>query len=83
MHEMAITQSIVDAVRDRIPDRQVVEVRIEIGRLCGVVADSVQFCFELVTEGTNLAGATLSIEAPDGQDLRIKSVRVAAAAEVS
>jgi hydrogenase nickel incorporation protein HypA/HybF len=74
---MAITQSIVEAVQERIPDRQVVGVNLEIGTESGVFPDSVRFCFELITEGTNLAGAELRIDQPDGQDLRIKSVNVA------
>jgi len=75
---MAITQSIVEAVQERIPDRQVVGVNLEIGTDSGVFPDSVRFCFELITEGTNLAGAELRIDQPDGQDLRIKSVNVVA-----
>jgi hydrogenase nickel incorporation protein HypA/HybF len=73
---MAITQSIVDAVMAKIPDRKVVGVRLEIGAAAGVVADSVRFCFDLITEDTNLAGAELEIDEPPGQELRIKSVKV-------
>jgi hydrogenase nickel incorporation protein HypA/HybF len=61
MHELAITESVVAAVTDRLPDAKVTSVRLEIGALSGVVADSVRFCFDLVTEGTALAGATLEI----------------------
>ena len=61
MHELAITESIVDAVTERLPDARITCVRLEIGTLSGVVADSVRFCFDLVTEGTNLEGARLEI----------------------
>ncbi|GAA1697695.1 hydrogenase maturation nickel metallochaperone HypA/HybF [Fodinicola feengrottensis] len=61
MHELSITQSIVEAVTDKTGDRQVRRVELEVGKLAGVVADSVLFCFELVTEGTTLAGARLDI----------------------
>jgi hydrogenase nickel incorporation protein HypA/HybF len=74
---MAITQSIVAAVVERIPDRKVVGVRVAIGTDAGVVADSVRFCFDLITEDTNLAGAELEIDQPPGAELRIMSVRVA------
>ena len=67
MHEMSITQSIVAAVADKLPDVRVVGVRLEIGTLAGVVVDSVRFCFDLVTEGTNLAGARLRIDQPGGR----------------
>ncbi len=64
MHELAITEGVVDAVTERLPDAKVTCVRLEIGQLSGVVADSVRFCFDLVTEGTNLAGAKLEISEP-------------------
>ncbi|HUD38710.1 MAG TPA: hydrogenase maturation nickel metallochaperone HypA [Streptosporangiaceae bacterium] len=64
MHELAITEGVVAAVTDRLPDAKVTSVRLEIGALSGVVADSVRFCFDLVTEGTALAGATLEITEP-------------------
>lgn len=67
MHELSITQSIVDAVSDRLPDARVVGVRLEIGALAGIEVDSVRFCFDLLTEGTNLAGARLRIEQPGGR----------------
>lgn len=67
MHEMAITQSVIDAVCNRMGDAQVRRVCLEIGTLSGVAADSVRFCFDLVTEGTTLEGATLDIVQPSGR----------------
>ncbi|GAA3735049.1 hydrogenase maturation nickel metallochaperone HypA/HybF [Salinactinospora qingdaonensis] len=67
MHELAITQNVVDAVRERTGDADVRAVALEIGKLSGVVADSVRFCFELVAEGTPLERATLTITEPAGQ----------------
>jgi hydrogenase nickel incorporation protein HypA/HybF len=66
VHELAITESLVDAVTERLPGQRVTCVRLEIGALSGVVADSVRFCFDLVTEGTDLAGATLEIAQSPG-----------------
>lgn len=64
MHELAITESVVDAVTARLPGQRVTCVRLEIGALSGIVAESVRFCFDLVTEGTNLEGAALEIAQP-------------------
>jgi hydrogenase nickel incorporation protein HypA/HybF len=64
MHELAITQGVVQTVTERLPDARVTCVRLEIGPLSGVVADSVRFCFDLAAEGTNLEGATLEITQP-------------------
>jgi hydrogenase nickel incorporation protein HypA/HybF len=66
MHELAITQSIVETIADRVKDGRVTVVRLEIGALAGVVPDSVSFCFDLVAEGTNVAGADLEITRPKG-----------------
>ena len=61
MHELAITEGVVDAVTGRLPGERITCVRLEIGALSGVVDDSLRFCFELATEGTSLAGASLEI----------------------
>jgi hydrogenase nickel incorporation protein HypA/HybF len=61
MHELAITEGVVEAVTARLPDARITCVRLEIGALSGVVADSVRFCFDLATEGTSLDGACLEI----------------------
>ncbi len=67
MHELAITQSVVDAVTERTGDARVTAVRVRVGRLAGVVPDAMRFCFELVTAGTPLDGAALEIEQPEGR----------------
>jgi hydrogenase nickel incorporation protein HypA/HybF len=67
VHELAITESVVEAVTGRLPDTKITCVHLEIGALSGVVADSVRFCFDLVTEGTNLQGARLEITERSGR----------------
>ncbi len=65
MHELAITEGIVDAVTARIGAARAVRVQLLIGKLSGVVPDAVRFCFDVCAEGTGLAGARLEIvEAP-------------------
>jgi len=64
VHELAIVESVVDAVTRRLPGATVTRVHLEIGALSGVVADSIRFCFDLATEGTGLEGATLEITEP-------------------
>lgn len=66
MHELSITQSVVDTIAERLGQAKVSRVRLEIGKLSGVVPDAVMFCFELVTAGTTLEGAELVIDEPDG-----------------
>ena len=65
MHELSITQSVVEAVIERTGQAPVAVVRVRIGRLSGVVPDAMLFCFDLVTAGTTLDGARLEIEECD------------------
>ncbi|MBA2531400.1 MAG: hydrogenase maturation nickel metallochaperone HypA [Nocardioidaceae bacterium] len=48
MHELAITQSIVDAVTDQTAGATVAAVHVRVGRLSGVLPDAMRFCFEVV-----------------------------------
>jgi hydrogenase nickel incorporation protein HypA/HybF len=76
VHELAIIEAVLDMVTDRLPDAAVSCVRLEVGELSGAVPDSLQFCFELATEGTTLQGASLEITRTPGHDLKIASVKV-------
>jgi hydrogenase nickel incorporation protein HypA/HybF len=66
MHELAVTQCIVDQVAEHVHGRRVRSIQLEIGKLSGVVPDSVRFCFDLITVGTSLEGSALVIGEPDG-----------------
>ena len=66
VHELSITQSVVDTIAERISEK-VTGVRLEIGRLSGVLPDAVRFCFPMVCAGTTLEGAWLDIEQPAGR----------------
>jgi hydrogenase nickel incorporation protein HypA/HybF len=61
MHELAITQGIVEVVSERCSGRKVSRVVLEIGKLSLVMPDAIRFCFELCCEGTELEGASLEI----------------------
>jgi hydrogenase nickel incorporation protein HypA/HybF len=66
MHELSIAQSVVEAVLAHTGDRPVSKVRLQVGRLSGVVPDALGFCFELATASTPLEQAVLEIEEPTG-----------------
>ena len=66
MHELSITQGVVDTIAERMGGARVTGVRLEIGKLSGVLPDQVQFCFDLVCAGTALDGAWLDIVEPPG-----------------
>ena len=66
MHELAIAQSIVDAVEARATEckaARVKGVRLKIGEASGIVTDSLTFCFEMLASlDPLLTGAQLSID---------------------
>jgi hydrogenase nickel incorporation protein HypA/HybF len=61
VHELAVTESLVDAIVERVPNGRVVRVRLDIGRLSGVEPDAVRFCFDVCARGTTLEGAVLEL----------------------
>jgi len=67
MHELGLTQGMVDAIVERVGDTRVTDVHLIIGKVSGVDPDAVRFCFDLVAEGTAVAGARLDISEPDGR----------------
>ncbi len=65
MHELGITQSIVEIAERTAKEQQamkILSVTIEVGSLAGVVPEALEFCFEACSKGTLLEGAQLLIE---------------------
>jgi hydrogenase nickel incorporation protein HypA/HybF len=62
MHELAITESMVATVAERVGATRVARVRLQVGALAGVVPHALRFCFEICARGTVLEGATLEID---------------------
>ncbi|MDX5962573.1 hydrogenase maturation nickel metallochaperone HypA [Rhodococcus opacus] len=67
MHELSITQSVVDAVCKHALGRPVRSIRLEVGQISGVEVDAMEFCFELVARGTAAEGARLECDQPQGR----------------
>jgi hydrogenase nickel incorporation protein HypA/HybF len=64
MHELSIISSVVESVAESLsayPGARVIEVRLKVGALAAVVEDSLQFCYQLATEGTVLQGSRLVV----------------------
>jgi hydrogenase nickel incorporation protein HypA/HybF len=62
MHELSITQNIVEICERNAGGRRVLSVTLEIGDLSGVMPDAVEFCFSACISGTLLEGAQLEID---------------------
>ena len=62
MHELAITQSMLDLVLKQAEEagsEKVAKISLVIGEMTGVVARSVQFYFDFLCKGTPAEGAVL------------------------
>jgi hydrogenase nickel incorporation protein HypA/HybF len=66
MHELGIARNIVAIVGEAAKGRRVSRVTLEVGKLSGVMADAIAFCFEAVAEDTGLDGAMLDINEIEG-----------------
>ena len=64
VHELSIAQSLVSLAEQHLPAdvTRVHTVTVRVGALAGVVGDALQFCYDMATEGTPLAGSALRIE---------------------
>lgn len=67
MHELSITQSVIEICEQNAGGRPVSVVTLELGELSGVAPEAVEFCFEACTHGTLLAGARLVIDRIEGK----------------
>jgi hydrogenase nickel incorporation protein HypA/HybF len=79
MHELGIAQSILDLVREHVPDSQAVAVRavtVRIGDLAGIVTESLDFCFGAIVSDTPYRNAFLKIEHTQGDDLHLVAVDI-------
>jgi hydrogenase nickel incorporation protein HypA/HybF len=66
VHELGLTQEILEIVTQRAQERKVKRVVLEIGKLSCVLPDAVRFCFDLCASGTSAEGAELEIVQPPG-----------------
>ena len=65
MHELAVTQSLLDIVLKEAAQagaKKVNAVNLVIGELSGMVDDSIQFYFDFMTKGTIAEGAKLNFK---------------------
>jgi hydrogenase nickel incorporation protein HypA/HybF len=84
MHEMSLTESVVDILAEegrRQGFARVKKVWLEIGVLSGVEPEAMEFCFDVVTRGTLAEGASLEIVRTPGQGWCLDCEKTVALAE--
>lgn len=65
MHELPITQSIVNICSEEVEKHnsgKVTKIKIKIGELSGIVPECIQTYFDIISSGTKVEGAQLDIE---------------------
>lgn len=70
MHEMSLTESLVELIeneREKQGFSRVRSVQVTLGALGHVDPDAVRFCFDAVARGTIVEGARLDIRTVPGQ----------------
>ena len=77
MHELGLTRNVVAIVIEHARGRAVKHVRLAIGPTAGVERDALSFCFDVVTAGTELEGATLAFMDAEGDTFLVKEFELA------
>jgi hydrogenase nickel incorporation protein HypA/HybF len=63
MHEMSVTQAMLDLALEHAKGQRITDIYLQVGRISGIVPESVEFYFEYLSRGTVAEGATLHFEA--------------------
>lgn len=74
MHELAIVEDLINTVQDSALEHNlkiVKKVKIVVGKNTAALADSLQFCFEALSPGTIMEGASLEIAETPGRELYV------------
>lgn len=66
MHEMSIAQHIIQIADEQLGKLdgpgELTRVNLKVGRLRGIIPESLEFCFSVLAKGTRLESAELHIE---------------------
>ncbi|RPI33756.1 MAG: hydrogenase maturation nickel metallochaperone HypA [Chloroflexota bacterium] len=59
MHELTITESILEIALRHSQSRRITDLHLAIGQLSSIIDDSVQFYWDIISQGTLAEGARL------------------------
>jgi hydrogenase nickel incorporation protein HypA/HybF len=62
VHELALMEGVLEAVRERLGERRVARIRLRVGRLLAVDPRAMRFCYDVCTKGSAMEGALLQID---------------------
>ncbi len=67
MHELSITQSIIELISEQANGQKVHHIVLEIGQLSAILPDAIRFCFDICAQGTVAEAAHLTIQEVAGK----------------
>jgi Zn finger protein HypA/HybF (possibly regulating hydrogenase expression) len=67
MHELAVTQSVLDIALKNAGTRKIKQINLVIGQFSSIVDDSVQFYWEFISKDTAAEGSLLHFERIPGE----------------
>ena len=67
MHELSVTQGILDIALKHAGARKITQINLVIGQFSSIVDDSVQFYWDLISKDTMAEGAQLHFERIPGE----------------
>jgi hydrogenase nickel incorporation protein HypA/HybF len=67
MHELSVTQSILDIALKNAGTRKIKQINLVIGQFSSIVDDSVQFYWEIISKDTSAEGSLLHFERIPGE----------------
>jgi hydrogenase nickel incorporation protein HypA/HybF len=65
MHELSIAHDILTIIRQNVPQEELTNIeniKVKIGDMSGVVAESLEFCFQAIISETEMNNAKMVIE---------------------
>jgi len=76
MHELSLTHEMVRIVCAAARGRSVHVIRLEIGAMSCVSPEAIEFCFQVVAQGTLAEAARLDIRRTDGDECHVTTMDI-------
>lgn len=76
MHELGMARSIAAIISEHAGGRPVKAVRVAIGPRACIEKQALAFCWDIVTENTNLAGASIGFIDADGDTFTVREFEI-------
>ena len=76
MHELGMARSIAAIVTENARGRPIKAVRVAIGPRACIEREALSFCWDIVTENTDLAGASIGFIDAEGDTFTVREFEI-------